>query len=129
MEIITDENLAAYLQRPEIVDDPSALYIVDLANGLVSDVIGEDATVTTEIETITLNVAARGYTNPDGTSSMTKTFDDASKTWRWEGDAARNTARGVYLTDEERARLGVLSGQGSPASSIFVGTRFAVPEH
>lgn len=128
IEIITVEKLAAILQRTIPTNDPSALYVVALANGLVTDVIGEDAILNTEMETITLDVAARAFTNPDGTSSVTMSFDDSSKTKRWEGGpATSDISRRVYLTDEERDRLGVLAGKAVTAGTIFMGTRFGVP--
>lgn len=109
MEIIKVTDLASYLGRAGIaVDDVSADLYVDLANGLVSDVVGELDPVPTRVKAIALEVAARGYRNPNGYTSVTTSFDDSSKTWRRELSGSQ---AGIYLTDAERDELMGLAGK------------------
>lgn len=114
--IITEANLASYLQRK--ITTGKAQYVVDLANRLVTEDIGDLANGTADadtgkipvparVETITLEVAARAFRNPAGVTSETRAIDDWSRTQRWEAAAAK---AGVFLTDDEGDELRELAG-------------------
>jgi len=100
-DYIDEGDLASYLQLPEVPSDAS--FPVKMANGLVTDVVGDLAPVPTRIVTIALEVAARGYRNPQAYSSVTVGIDDYDKTVRREGAAL--AAPGYYLTPDETAEL------------------------
>jgi hypothetical protein len=99
-DYIDTSKLASYLRQP--LDFPAGNLYVDLANGLVTEVVGDLSPVPSTVVSITLEVAARGYRSADGFTSVTTSFDDASKTVRREMSAAD---AGVFLTDGERDRL------------------------
>lgn len=108
-EIITTEELAAYLQDSTITDDVAGL-VVDLANEIVTDVVGaQDDPYPARVRAITFEVAARAFRNPEGYSS--ETIDDY--TYRRDAETRR---AGVYLTETERAELG-----GSPVGTVRMG--------
>lgn len=101
---ITEAQLASYLQAT--IPTGAAETILELANGIVTDVLGDDydpATAPVRVKAIALEVAARAWRNPQGYSSVTVGIDDYDKTVRREGAALTRT--GVYLTDEELAEL------------------------
>jgi hypothetical protein len=98
MEIIVIEDLASYLGDDTVAGDGRAQMIVNLANGLVSDVVGESATVTTKMQSVVLEVSARAFRNPEGYSS--ETIDDY--TYRRDAETRR---AGVYLTSTELSDL------------------------
>lgn len=101
-DIIATPDLASYLRTTL---DSSADLIVALANGLVGDVVGDFDPLPTRVTTITLEVAARAWRNPQGYSS--ETIDDY--TYRRDADTRQ---AGVYLTDTEAAELRRLVGKG-----------------
>lgn len=102
---ITEAELASYLQLPA-GSVPAGAMAVTLANGLATEVLGETyapSPVPVTLKAILLEVAARGWRNPQGFSSVTVGIDDYDKTVRREGAAL--TTGGVYLTDGEKATL------------------------
>lgn len=111
MDIISSDDLASYLRESD-PDWTTLGQLVELANGIVSDVLGDPAETTTRAVAITLEAAARAYRNPGGYSS--ETIDDY--TYRLPEDARR---AGVFLTATEQAEL-VDIVQPSRSSS-FVG--------
>lgn len=99
MDIIDVGELALYLRDSAVEADDSASLIVELANGLVSSVLTDPLREPSpRVRTITLEVAARAYRNPDGYSS--ETVDDY--TYRLPEEARR---AGVYLTPTEATEL------------------------
>ncbi len=117
-EYIQEADLAAYL-RTTITDGQADLFI-ELANGIVTDVVGNLDPVPAQVRALTLEVAARAWRNPDGYSSISTEIDDFTKTVRREGDAL--TAPGVYLTDAETdLLLGLLGTRGPQVGSIRLG--------
>lgn len=99
MAIITTADLASYLRDSTLATDPNLGFVVDLANGLVEEVVGvPTGTPPARVTAITLEVAARAWRNPQGYSS--ETIDDY--TYRRDADTRR---AGVYITDGERAEL------------------------
>jgi hypothetical protein len=118
---ITDTELASYLQTT--IAPGSADLVVELTNGLVTDVVGDLVDPPTRVRTIALEVAARAWRNPQAFSSVTVGIDDYDKTVRREGAAL--AAPGVYLTESEEAELrGFLGVQRSRVGSI----RLQVPD-
>lgn len=97
--IIYDDELASYLQVT--IPEGKADFIIELANALVREVIGDLDPVPAVVRAITVEVAARGYRNPSGVTALTKNIEDWSKTQRWDS----SVRGGVFLTDEERAAL------------------------
>lgn len=109
MEIINVTELASYLRESDL--DGSAALHVELANGIVSEVIGDLDPLPVRVKAITLEVAARAYRNPEGWAS--EAIDD------WSGRRSNATADGgVYLTPWERSDLLRLVGGGSSVRSV-----------
>lgn len=102
MDIIIKDDLTSYLRQPGADVD----FTIELANGIVGEVIGDLTPIPFRVKAITLEVAARAYRNPGGYSS--ETIDD----YTYRRDAETRQA-GVYLTDSERAELLGFSGQVS----------------
>lgn len=97
--IITPGELVSYL--PADVDTSNAERVdmlVEFANGLVTDLIGEQTSYSWRARAITLEIAARPLRNPNGYSS--ETVDDY--TYRLP-TAVREA--GIYATADERAEL------------------------
>jgi hypothetical protein len=78
------------------VDPAVAEFLLDLAQGLIVDEIGERDPWSPTAKAVALAAAGRAYLNPSGNRSETTGPFTAVR------DAA---ALGVYLTDEEVARL------------------------
>lgn len=97
-DIISTDDLASYLRTTFNPADSAPGLIVGMANGIVREVIGALNPVPTRAFSITLEVAARAWRNPNGYSS--ETVDDY--TYRRDADTRQ---AGVYLTDDERAEL------------------------
>lgn len=115
MDIIATPELASYL-RDDATDFAAASQIVELANGIVSEVLGDLESIPTRAKAITLEVAARAYRNPGGW--VQESLDD------WTGRRLDDTANaGVYLTDAERLELsGLVGGKKSVRSVALRGT-------
>ena len=97
-------DLASYL-RDSTVSGNDADFVVDLANGIVGDVIGTLDPIPTRVRAITLEIAARAWRNPNGYSS--ETIED----YTYRRDAETRQA-GVYLTPSESAELLSITGKG-----------------
>lgn len=108
-------ELASALQSD--LDTATAnLLLLDLAQGLITEVIGDQNPWPTTAKSIALTAAARAYRNPEGA--------------RQEGVGATNVLyndplyrMGVYLTPDERAELVRWSGNnggtiGQPLASF-----------
>lgn len=110
-EFISEADLASYLQVT--IPTGKAALVVKLANGLVTDVVGEVEVPTTKMIATALEVAARGWRNPGAYTSVTVGIDDYDKTTRREGKDVDKF--GVYLTEDEEATLAdekaLLAGQ------------------
>lgn len=102
MSYITEADLASYLQV-DSASIPVPTMAVTLANGLIEDLIDVITPAPTTVLAIALEVAARGWRNPQGFTSVTVGIDDYDKTVRREGKDLPPV--GVYLTDDERATL------------------------
>ena len=110
-EFIKSTDLAGYLQLPDGAV-PANATVVRLTNGLLTDFF-DDPTVTAEtvptsVIALALEVAARGWRNPQAYTSVTVGIDDYDKTVRREGKGVDRV--GVYLTDDEKADLLDLKG-------------------
>lgn len=119
MDIIKTKDLASYLRDSTITDDEGAAFIVQQANGAVTEAWSSPVDPAPFwVVNLTLEVAARAFRNPQGLASWTKSVDDASRTERLPETSAR---AGVYLTDVEATRLGGL------ASRVVGSIRLQVP--
>lgn len=78
------------------VDDAVALFLLELAQGLIVDEIGEHDPWSPTAKAVVLAAAGRAYLNPEGIKSET------TGPFTVVRDAA---ALGVYLTADEVARL------------------------
>lgn len=96
-DIATVEEFASFLQSD--LDTATAnLLLLDLAQGLVTELIGLQDPWPAIAKTVALSAAGRAYVNPDGLRQ-----DTVGST-----TAIYNTplyANGVYLSDAERAAL------------------------
>lgn len=103
-DYITEGELSSYLQVKHVAGKNTLT--VELANGAVTDVIGDvlnTPAMSSRIKAITLEAAARHARNPLAFSSEQVKTDDYDTTERREGKAL--TAPGVYLTDGEKDEL------------------------
>lgn len=90
-------ELASALQTD--LDTASAnLYLLDLAQGLITEVIGDHNPWPTTAKSIALTAASRAYRNPDGARQETV----GGVTVVYNDPLYR---MGVYITDDERADL------------------------
>lgn len=102
-----------FITRPKLASYPgvtitsaqtgTADLVVQLTNGLITDIVGDIDPVPTKVLTIAYEVAKRALSNPDGVESITTGVDDWKKTVRYANAASLRA--GVYLTDEEVADL------------------------
>ena len=95
--IATLPEFASFLQTD--LDTATAnLLLLDLAQGLIAEIIGDQTTWPTIAKTVALSAAGRAYVNPDGLKQ-----DTTGGT-----TAIYNTplySNGVYLSDAEKAAL------------------------
>lgn len=94
------------------VDEAVAMFLLELAQGLIVDEIGERDPWPPTAKAVALAAAGRAYLNPTGAKSET------TGPFTVVRDAA---ALGVYLTDEEVARLHRepgATGYGGPVGSF-----------
>lgn len=104
-DIATLPELASFLQID--LDTATAnLLLLDLAQGLVTEVIGDQNPWPTIAKSIALSAAARAYRNPEGVRQ-----DTIGGTTSIYNDPLY--VMGVYLTDAERSALNAwLNGPG-----------------
>lgn len=113
-------TLAVYLRAPALADDDALRLVVDLANGVVDDVIsGAGGTMPSpepqRVTAIRFEVASRAWRNPGGWSS--EQLDD------WSGRRPDDVARGgVYLTDAERAEVLAVVGTTTAGNQEWFGS-------
>lgn len=109
-EIATLEEFAHFLQVTPVAATADLL-LLDLAQGLIADVIGEQDPWPAAARSIALTAAARAYLNPSGASQLTQTSGPFTRTESRDGGEL-----GVYLTDAELDRLRAwLGGPGGSA--------------
>ena len=97
-QIISESELASYLQLPEIPPGKSD-FLRQLVDDMVREDLGDIDPVPARVRGIAVESMARSYRNPKGATASTKSIEDWTQTERWEA-AGR---AGAYLTDEERA--------------------------
>lgn len=100
-DVIDKAALASYLRTDE-ADLGDVDILLRLTNGLIVDIVGERPVMddySAEIQAVAFEVAGRAYRNPDG--YQTEQFDDYAY-----GRPKETRNAGVYLTDDERVRLG-----------------------
>lgn len=114
IDIIDSGDLATYLGSTA-----TAQYdvYVELANDQVTEAWAEPTPddIPAWVRGIALEAAARAARNPRGLESWTRSIDDGSRTERLPKDAAR---AGVFLTDDERTRLGRVGNKRSRFGSV-----------
>lgn len=100
-DIATLEEFASFIQA-DVDTATASLLLLDLAQGQIVEKIGTPTPWPTIAKAIALEAAKRAYVNPEGLGSETT-----------GGTAATYPERGVYLTEDEVARLsGWLNGPG-----------------
>lgn len=104
--IATLEEFASVLQS-DVDTATGQLLLLDLAQGLVAEVIGERDVWPATAKAVALTAAARAYVNPTGARSTTKVAGPFTETVSYGADQV-----GVYLTDSEIARLKLLLTRG-----------------
>jgi hypothetical protein len=103
ISIINGPMLASYPGAGQPTASDARTY-ADLVNGVITEAWRNPETpVPVWVKAMALEVGARAARNPKGLASWTRSVDDASRTERLPDAAAR---AGIYLTDDERARLG-----------------------
>lgn len=107
-DIVTLDDLASFLRV-----QPSEVYgfqpHIDLAQGLIVEAIGDQASWPASAKTAALAALARAYYNPRGLRSQTQgPFTEVA-------DAA---ALGIYLTDDELGRLHRSISSNGPRGSF-----------
>lgn len=123
--IATLEEFASALQS-DVDVATSQLLLLDLAQGLITEVIGEHNPWPVTAKAIALAAAARAYTNPTGAKSTTNTAGPFTKT-----EVRESGEMGVFLTGNEIARLTAWFNRGSAGiGSIRLGSGYpAMPRH
>jgi hypothetical protein len=107
-DIATLAEFASFLQVD--VDTATAnLVLLDLAQGQIVDEIGARNPWPATAKAVALSAAKRAYVNPEGASSETVGGTSISYT---DGNM------GVFLTEDERARLQRVGGGGSSAFTV-----------
>lgn len=96
-DIATLPEFASFLQT-SVDNATSNLLLLDLAQGLITEVIGAQNPWPTIAKSVALKAAGRAYRNPDGTRQ-----DTSGSTTSVYNDPLYQM--GVYLTDDERAAL------------------------
>jgi len=114
IQIIDVPQLATYLGSDST---PQYDVYVELANDLVTEAWAEadPVNIPAWVRGIALEAAARAARNPRGLESWTRSIDDASRTERLPKTAALG---GVFLTDDERVRLGRVGAKRSRFGSV-----------
>lgn len=116
---LTGADLASYLDAPE---SAALVSIAQRSNALVTQ---EWANPTTPVPAWVINiawdVALRAGVNPKQVTSQTRSWDDITKTERWEAGTS-----GVRLTDAEKILLN--GSAGGVAKSVAAGSiRLRIP--
>lgn len=117
--IATVEEFASAIQKD--VDTATAnLLLLDLAQGLVTERIGDQDPWPTTAKAIALAAAQRAYNNPDGARQVQLTSGPYTKGVTYDAAEA-----GVYLTDAEIKRLQAWLNRGQRAiGTIRVGSGY-----
>lgn len=121
-QFLSGAELASYLGVAQSATIDS---IADRSNRLVTEEWTASVTDPPKewVRNIAWNVAVRAGGNPKGLTSQTRSWDDVTRTERWES-AARV---GVYLTDDELALLQGAGASGTGATSPARSIRLSIP--
>lgn len=122
--IATVPEFASAIQRD--VDTATAnLLLLDLAQGLVTEQIGDQNPWPTTAKAIALAAAQRAYVNPDGARQIQMTSGPFTKGSTYDAAEA-----GVYLTDAEIKRLQAWLNRGRRAiGTIRLGSGYPPISH
>ena len=108
-DVITTTTLSAYLEDEAILTSTRASEIVDLTNSLIDEEwANPEDPVPARIKMLAYTVAARAYYNKPGRGpleSLTRSFDDSSRTERYAVTVGEANGHDVFLTDDELALL------------------------
>lgn len=108
-DVITTETLSAYLEDSAILTSTRADKIVELTNSLITEEwVNPVDPVPARVEMLAYTVAARAYYNKPGRGpleSLTRSFDDSSRTERYAVKVGSPDGHDVFLTDDELALL------------------------
>lgn len=110
MDIITTDDLAAYLDvEPATTDGGRGRLVVALTNALITEQwVAPVDPAPASVQLIAYAVAARAWAANPGQGpieSITRSFDDSSRTERFAVPAGDPNGHGVYLTGDELAIL------------------------
>lgn len=112
-DYVTGADLASYLERDS---SPALDNIAARTNALVEEEWANPVTPVPQwVVNLAWDVAVRAGRNPMGVTSTTRSFDDVTRTDRWEA----GQGFGVFLTEDERAKLNRDTGEdGSTTPTI-----------
>lgn len=109
MELITTEDLAAYLKDDSVTTDARANLVVRLTNDLITEKwLSPVDPAPASVLILAYAVASRARTNTPGRGplqSITRSFDDSSRTERFAVPGGEASGHDVYLTEDELALL------------------------
>jgi hypothetical protein len=122
-DIITITDLSEWLDDETLASSARAGKIVRFTNNLINEAWSNPVSpVPTWVEIIAIEVASRAWAAKPGrgpVESLTRSFDDSSKTERYAVMAKDANAHSVFLTDDELDKLG--ARPSSPVGSIRLG--------
>jgi hypothetical protein len=122
-DVITLTGLSEWLEDESVETSTRAAKIVELTNNVITEAWATPVDPPPAwVESLALTVATRAWTNRPGmgpVESMTRSFDDSSKTVRYAVRASDPGGEDVFLTEAELDRLG--ARPTSPVGSIRLG--------
>lgn len=123
------EDLSDWLGEPitEALDVKRAGSVLAAASALVRSFVGKtwmvledlDPALPDEVAIVTTQVAARGYSNPEGWAS--ESIDD------WRGGGRKIDEAGLFLTASERSTLGAHKPSRVSGIGVMATTRMPAP--
>jgi hypothetical protein len=122
-DIITITDLSEWLEDETLPDSPRAGRIIQLTNAEINEAWRTPLHPPPAwVIKLALTVASRAVASKPGRGpieSVTRSFDDSSKTERYAVRETDRSGNDVFLTDEERDRLN--DRPSSPVGSIRLG--------
>jgi hypothetical protein len=122
-DIITINRLSEWLDDEDLLDSARAGLIVQLTNAEINEAWESPIhPAPAWVLKLALTVASRAWLSKPGRGpieSLTRSFDDSSKTERYAVRETDRSGSDVFLTDEERDRLA--SRPSAPVGSIRLG--------
>lgn len=119
MIVVDTEEVANWLDRPDLRSSQRLALIVDTVNGLLEEKWKTPVSpAPPSVRILALTMAARALTSTPGQAplqSITKSADDVSRTERYAISDATASGYGVYITEDE---LLVLNPQASTRGRV-----------